>query len=115
MMSLPKIFLAGGAAAALTLTVAASAVADTRVVAGSGWQYDETAGFGSPVVGAPLTFNTRGARALALTDGDAPDDNYTLWVSYNGVPTFLFNTTPGTTATPFDDNTGPYAADFAPA
>ena len=80
-----------------------------------GWQTDQVSIPGAVSDNSPLTFTTTGSFSFALTDGFLYGDNYTVALSDYGNLIGTWTTIPGLTATPFVNNLGPYAAEFAPA
>ncbi len=101
------------AAAAVGLALAATPSFATPLVLGSGWQTDEVDAIGSSSLASPLTITLTAGQAaqFSLTDAFIVGDTYT--VTLNGVD--VFTTTPGLTATPFDNSLGPFAGTYGPA
>ena len=101
------------AALAMGLALAAAPSFATPMVLGSGWQTDQVLTSGTPSVASPLTITLLAGQAaqFSLTDAYIVGDTYTIVL--NGVD--VFTTIPGTTATPFDNSLGPFAATYGPA
>jgi len=105
-----KRILVSGALTAAALALAAPSYA-TALVVGTGWQYDQVNAVNAASIDSPLTFTVaNGATDLfSLSDGFKAGDIYT--VTINGVISSISTFT--TYSTPFVNNLGPAASDFA--
>src|ERR1700722_687812 len=105
-----KRLLVSGALCAATLGLAAQSQA-TVLVVNTGWQYDQVNKANAASINSPLTFPVAAGTTdlFSLSDGFKPGDVYTVTVdgAISSISTFTLY------STPFVNNFGPAAADFA--
>ena len=107
-----KLFASAALAAGLALATASASHA-TAMVLGSGWQTDQVDAPATPSSASPLTVHLDPGQTaqFSLTDAFNTGDTYTITLNGSVVFTSFF----GITATPFNNNTGPFASLYAPA
>ncbi|HEY1864000.1 MAG TPA: PEP-CTERM sorting domain-containing protein [Roseiarcus sp.] len=122
-----KVLLAGAAVAATFCATEANAsvnslgsvrgsvrtAGDGALVVGSGWQTDTANADFTPSVNSPWTFTVAAGKddLFSLTDAFVPGDIYAVTVNGGAAHDSSFVLLP----TPFNNNLGPFASDFAPA
>jgi hypothetical protein len=109
-----KFILVGAAALAVAATSAPPSLADTALVVGSGWQYDQIDALSTPSEGSNVTFTVAAGSAdiFRLSDAFNPGDVYTVsWDGGADTASSVF-----VTYSDFSTNdTGPFGSTFAPA
>ena len=105
-----KRLVVGGALCVAALALAAQSQA-TVLIVNTGWQYDQVDVANAASENSPITFTvpTGATDLFSLSDGFKPGDVYT--VTIDGVISSISTFT--TYSTPFVNNFGPAAADFA--
>jgi hypothetical protein len=105
-----KRLVVSGALSGAALALAAPSYA-TALIVNTGWQYDQVDAVNAASENSPITFTvpTGATDLFSLSDGFKPGDIYT--VTIDGVISSISTFT--TYSTPFVNNLGPAAGDFA--
>lgn len=103
--------LAAGAAFSISALAFAGSSSATALLVNTGWQYDQINTANAASQDSPLTFTVASGQSdlFSLSDGFKTGDVYKVVV--DGLITAI--TTKSLYATPFNNNLGPAAADFA--